>query len=143
MRYGIKRNPFDKVLMAGVFVGIIITVISLLYDAIFLASTGFPYTAIINVSSLIFSINLLFLAIGVIYYGFTRLPKYGNVIFISVFILITVLLLLKVRGVQRTDNEQLNIEFRQLLSVIVVIAGAGAVMLPFLLNNKKFREHVI
>jgi hypothetical protein len=143
MNYDVKRNPFDKVMMTGVFMGIVITVICLAYDASFLAVTGFPYDIIINVSSLIFSINILFLVIGVIYYGFTRIPGYGQWLFIVFFILITLFLLLKIRGVQRTDNEQLNSEFRQLLSVITLIVAAGALIIPFLVNNKQFRRHVI
>lgn len=143
MKYDLKRNSFDKVLMAGIFVGIVVTVVSLFVDATFLESTGFPYDIIINVSSLIFGVNLVFLVIGVIYYAFTRLPKYGTVFFITVFVLLTLFLLLKVKGIERTDNALLNSEFRELLSMIIILVASGAIVLPFLINNRKFREHVI
>jgi hypothetical protein len=57
---------------------------------------------------------------------------------------ITVLLVLKVKGVVRTDDIQLNIEFRELLSGIIIITGIGiAILIPFLFHNKGFRKHVI
>jgi hypothetical protein len=143
MKLELKQHPFDKVMMTGVFIGIISTVLSIFYDMIFLESTGFPYTAIINVSSLIFSLNILFPIIAAIYYGFERLTRYGNILFITLFALATIILLLIVRGVDRTEDRHLNIEFRQLLSGIILIAGIGAVLVPFLLENKKFKENVI
>ena len=143
MNQDVMKNPFDKVMMTGVFIGIVITVISITFDAIFLESTSFPYTAIINVSSLIFSINLLFLVIGAIYYGFSKIKRYGNIAFAIFFALITIILLLKVRGIDRTNDLHLNIEFRALLSGIIVITAIGALIFPLLLNNKGFRKHVI
>ena len=143
MKYVLKAKPFDKVMMTGVFIGLIITVVAMAFDAAFLETTDFPFTSIINVSSLIFSISLLFMVIAVIYYAFTRLSKYGNILFIGFITLLTILLLRKVGGVHRTDNQHLNAEFRALLSVIILIVAAGAVGLPFLLNNRKFRDQVI
>lgn len=143
MKYDIKAGPFDKVMMTGVFLGIIVTIVALAFDAAFLESTGFPFTSIINVSSLIFSITLLFMVIAVIYYGLSHWSKYGSIIFIGLFVLVTVLLLIKVANVHRTDNQHLNHEFRQLLSIIILMVAAGAIFLPFLVNNRKFREHVI
>jgi integral membrane sensor domain MASE1 len=143
MKYDIQQNPFDKVMMTGVFIGIILTVLSIFCDVLFLEVTGFPFDEIINVSSLIFSINILFLVVPAIYYGFTRLSRYGTLIFIAVFVLSTLFLLLKVRAVHRTDNEHLNSEFRVLLSLIILIMAAGAILIPFLVNNKKFRKYVI
>jgi integral membrane sensor domain MASE1 len=143
MKQILRKSPFDRVMMTGVFIGIVISVISIFYDAIFLESTGFPYTGIINVNSLIFGINILFLAIAPIYYGFTRLPKFGNLIYIIVFVLITILLLLRVKGIERTDNEHLNLEFRHLLTTIIILTAAGIIGLPFLLQSKKFRDKVI
>lgn len=143
MKYDIQRNPFDKVMMTGVFIGITLTVVAIFCDAAFLETTDFPYDIIINVSSLIFSINILFLLVPVIYYGLTRLSKYGNLIYIGVFASIALFLLLKISGVHRTDNEHLNSEFRTILSIIVLILAGGAILIPFLINNKNFRKYVI
>ena len=143
MKYDIKANPFDKVMMTAVFLGIIVTIVALAFDASFLESTGFPFTSIINVSSLIFSITLVFMVIAVVYYALSHWLKYGSMLFIGLFVLITVLLLVKVAGIHRTDNQHLNHEFRQLLSIIILMVMVGAIFLPFLVNNRKFREHVI
>ncbi|MDP4265269.1 MAG: hypothetical protein Q8941_22275 [Bacteroidota bacterium] len=144
MDQDMKNPAFDKVLMTGVFVGIIITVILLFYHVIFLQSTDFPFSTMINVSTLIFSVNLLFLVIGPVYYGFIKLSKYGNILYMIVFILLTIFLVMKTKGVDRTDDDQLNIEFRQLLSGIIIITGIGiSFLLPFLFYNKSFRKNVI
>lgn len=139
-----KKSLFERVMMTGVFVGIFITLATLFYDLLFVESTGFPLSEIINIASLIFAVNLLFLVIGPVYYGFLKLTRFGDVLFIVVFILLTIFLLLMVRGIDRTDNVKLNIEFRRLLSGIIIIAGAGAsILLPFLFHNKKFEKNVL
>lgn len=139
-----KKSLFERVMMTGVFVGIFITLATLFYDLLFVESTGFPLSEIINIASLIFAVNLLFLVIGPVYYGFLKLTRFGDVLFIVVFILLTIFLLLMVRGIDRTDNVKLNIEFRRLLSGIIIIAGAGAsILLPFLFHNKKFERNVL
>jgi hypothetical protein len=141
----IKSKPiFEKVMLSGVFVGIMITIVAMIYDLVFVTETGFPYSSIINVSSLIFSINLFFLVVGLIYYFFLRYSKYGDISFIVFFVLLTVFLILKAKGVVRSDDYQLTVEFRELLLGIIAIVGAGgAFLLPFLFHNKGFRKHVI
>jgi hypothetical protein len=140
-----SKNPvFEKVILSGVFVGIIITLLTMIFDLAYVKETDFPYSSIINVSSLIFSVNLLFLLIGFIYYWLLRYSKYGNIIFMLFFALLTVFFILKVKGIDRTDDHNLNVEFRQLLSGIILIVGIGAsILLPFLFHNKGFRKHVI
>jgi len=143
MKHTWIKNPFDKVIMAGVFEGLVLTVVLIIYHLIFVESTGFPYTQFINAPSLIFGINLLFLVIGPVYYGFTRLPKYGDLLYIVVFVLIAILLLLKVRDVHRMDNVYWNVVFRHLLSGLIILVVAAIIGLPFLLHSKKFRDAVI
>ena len=143
MKYDLKANPFDKIMMTGVFIGLIITVIAMAFDAAFLESTDYPFTTFINVSSLIFSLNILFMALAAIYYGFTKLSKYGSIMFIVFFALLTIFLLIKVAGVHRSDNQHFNSEFKMVLSVIILMVAAGAFGIPFLVNNKWFRRDVI
>lgn len=144
MQQEIDTPAFDKALMTGVFVGIITTVVLLFFHVIFLQSTGFPYSTIINVSTLIFSVNIFFLLVGPLYYWLNRISKYGTVIFVIIFVLITAFLVMKASGVQRTDDHQLNVEFRELLSAIIIIIGlAAAFLVPFLFHNKGFRKNVI
>lgn len=142
--YDFKKTLFERVMMTGVFVGIFITVATLFYDVIYVGQTGFPYASYISVTSLIFAVNLVFLVLGPIYYGFIKLSKYGEIVFIALLIAFTVFLLLKVKGVQRTDNAKLNDEFKSLLSGIIIIVSLGAaVILPLLFHNRKFEKSVL
>ncbi|HEU4634314.1 MAG TPA: hypothetical protein VFS22_10030 [Flavisolibacter sp.] len=144
MDYEFHQSPLSKAILTGLFAGFTATIVCLVYNLIFRESTLFSLSDIINVSSLIFAVNLLFLVIGIIYYGFIRSFSKGNLIFITVFALLTVFFAWKAEGVHRSANEVLNTEFRQLLLGVVIIIGlSAAFLLPFLFHSKKFEEHVL
>jgi len=136
------QSRFSKGLLTGVFAGFAATVICLIYNAWYRGSSGFQLSGIINVSSLIFAINTVFLFIGVLY-GFINTLKKGDILFVILFLLIIVFCIWKTEGVQRTDNQQLNTEFRQLLLGVVLITGIAVLSIPVLFHSKKFEEHVI
>jgi len=116
----------------------------MIYDLSFKENTGFPFSVIINVSTLIFGVNIFFLAVGAIYYWCVKISRVGEIFFIALFLFLTILVLIKVRSIQRTDNAVLNIEFRQLLSGIIIIVGVGvSLVIPVLYHNKKFEEYVL
>ena len=139
-----KKSIFYRSFMTSVFVGIVTTVFAMIYDLSFKENTGFPYSVIINVSTLIFGVNIFFLVVGALYYLFVKIPRFGEGLFIAIFTLLTVFVLLKVRGIQRSDDRLINIEFRELLSGIIIIVAVGiAVLIPVLYHNKKFEEHVL
>jgi hypothetical protein len=144
MDYDFHQSPLSKALLTGLFAGFTATVFCLIYNLIYRESTAFSLSDIINVSSLIFAVNLVFLVIGAIYYGLIKSFRKGELIFIVVFALLTIFFAWKAEGVQRSANELLNSEFRQLLLGVVIIMGVSAVVLiPFLFHNKKFEEHVL
>lgn len=144
MEKDFQKSIFYRSLMTAVFVGIFATLLTMFYDLIFVETVKFPLAAIINVASLIFAVNLLFLAIGLIYYAFIISFKRGDIYFIAVFVLLTFFFLWKAQGVIRTDDYTLNTQFRQLLSGIIVIIGAiASVAIPFLFHNKKFEKYVL
>lgn len=139
-----QKPVFYRSLMTALFVGIFTTILTLIYDLFFVEMLEFPLSAIINVSSLIFCVNLLFLVIGLVYYAFITLFKQGNIFFIIVFILVTAFLVWKAEGVNRTDNYTVNIQFRSLLAGIIIIAGIlASFAIPFLFHNKKFEKYVL
>lgn len=139
-----QKPVFYRSLMTALFVGIFTTILTLIYDLFFVEMLEFPLSAIINVSSLIFCVNLLFLVIGLVYYAFITLFKQGNIFFIIVFILVTAFLVWKAEGVNRTDNYTVNIQFRNLLAGIIIIAGIlASFAIPFLFHNKKFEKYVL
>ena len=139
-----RASVFDRAVKTAVFVGIVTTILTMFYDLIFVQTFKFPFSEIINVASLIFGVNLLFLIIGFIYYAFIKAFKKGNIFFSALIILLTIFFAWKAEGVFRTDNYAFNMEFRHLLSGIIVIMGiAAALAIPFLFNNKSFEKHVV
>ena len=141
--YDFPKSKFYQAMMTGLFVGFISTLICLVYNIIFRSSTKFDLSDIINVSSLIFIINLIFPLIGIIYYGLMNAFKKADTIFIIIFLVLTLFFVWRTELVHRTDNALLNTEFRNLLLGIVLILGVSALSVPFLFHNKKFRDGVL
>jgi hypothetical protein len=138
-------TPFSKALLTGVFAGISATFICIIYNVIFRNETGYQLFNLINVSSLIFGVNILFMLIGIIYYWFIKYGKRGGeILYIGVFVLITVFGILKTHGIHRTDDVTANIEFHHLLiAMIIILSIAASIGIPVMFHSKKFEEHVL
>jgi hypothetical protein len=137
-------TPFSKATLTGVFAGFVTTVLCLAYNIFFRDSTGFPLSDFINVSSLIFAVNLVFLVLGMLFYFFLRLSRRGDIIYTIVFLVITAVLSFLAAGIHRSDSPLLNKEFRELFIPIVIMIGlAAAIGIPFLYRSRKFEEHVL
>lgn len=144
MEQEFRKSVFYRALMTSVFVGIIVTLLTLFFDLIFVESLHFPLSSIINVSSLIFAVNFLFLVTGLIYYACRQISRKGDIVFIALFLLLTAFLVWRVQDVMRTEDEHVNEQFRQLLSGIILIVGlSAAIAVPFLFHNKKFEDNVL
>ena len=144
MEQDFKKTIFYRSFMTCVFAGLAGTVLCMFYDLAFVQMMKFPLSAIINVSTLIFAINIVFLVIGMLYYTAVALLKNGEPVYITLFILVTAFLLWKIQGFKRTDNPVINTQFRYLSSGIVIILGLlAAVIVPVLYRNKKFDEYVL
>src|SRR2546423_5719340 len=111
MNYEFHQSPFSKAMLTGLFVGIIATVVCLIYNIIYRDSTGFYPADFINVSSLIFAINLLFWVLGIVYFIFLRTFKKADIIFIAVFALLTLFCLWRSIESHRSDNPQITTQF--------------------------------
>jgi cytochrome c biogenesis protein CcdA len=130
--------------MTCVFVGIAGTLLSMFYDLYFVEFLQYPLSSIINVATLIFGVNLVFLVIGFLFYGFTTFSRYGERVYIIVFILMTGFFIWKMQGAHRTDNDLVNLQFRYLSSGIIIILGLlASVAVPFLFHNKQFNKYVV
>ena len=138
-----QPSVFYRAMMTGLFVGIIDTVICLAYNIGYRDITGYTPSAMINVSSLIFAVNLLLLVIGIVYFIFLRAFKKGDFIFAAVFAGLTILLIWKAEGIHLFPDSQVNSGFRGLLAGIILIVGLSASCLPFLFHSPKFAEHVL
>lgn len=144
MNYENGQTAFSKAFLTALFVGIITSVICLIYYAIFRAETGMLTAAIINVASIIFGVNSLFLLLGILYYFLRQLKSTGEIIYIAGLILLTIFFSWKAETVVRSSDHYLAIEFRELLLGIVLIVGiAAAIVVPYLFHNKKFERNVL
>ncbi|HMG68816.1 MAG TPA: hypothetical protein VK588_14055 [Chitinophagaceae bacterium] len=144
MDYDFPKSKFYQAMMTGFFVGFFATIVCLIFNIIFRDSTGFPLSSYINVSTIIFLVNILFPILGIIYYGFLNSFKKADVSFILVFALLTIFLVWRSETVHRTEDVNINSEFKTLLSGVVLILGISAtIFIPLLFRSKKFQETVL
>lgn len=142
MNYEFHQSPFSKAVLTSVFVGFFATVVCLIYNIIFRESTGYLPADFINVSSLIFAVNLIFLVVGLIYFFFLRTFKKGDVVFEILFGLLIVFCAWSAAHAHM-KNPTLTSEFRTLLIGVIIIMGIGIELVPLLFHNKKFEEAVL
>jgi hypothetical protein len=143
MNYEYHQSPFSKAMLTGVFVGFVVTIICLIYNIIYRDSTGFLPADFINVSSLIFAVNLLFWLIGIVYFILLKSFKKGNIFFLVLFGLFAAFCIWRSAVMHRWDDTHLNAQFKGLLEGILVIMTIGIFIIPYLFHNKKFEEHVL
>jgi hypothetical protein len=136
-------SVFFKTMMTGLFVGIVDTLVCLAYNIFYRDITGYVPSELINVSSLIFGVNLILLVIGMVYFLFKKISRSGDVIFGVFFLALTLFLAWKTEMIQRFADAHVNHEFRGLLLGIVLICGISAACLPLLYNSRKFSDFAI
>ncbi len=142
MDYEFHQSPFSKAILTSVFIGFFTTVVCLIYNIALRESTGYLPADFINVSSLIFVVNLIFLIIGLLYFVSRRFSK-GDMIFEVLFIVLTIFCAWRASYAHMENNPVLTSEFRTLLMGVIIIMGIGAVLVPLLFHNKKFEDAVI
>ncbi|MBS1662387.1 MAG: hypothetical protein JST68_15190 [Bacteroidetes bacterium] len=139
-----EHSMFFRAMMTGLFVGIVDTVICLAFNIFYRDITGYVPSELINVSSLIFGVNLLLWAIGMLYYVFKLMTAgKGDLLFSMVVGLVTAFLAWRTELIQRFSDVRLDHEFRGLLLGVVLVCGVSAVCLPLLYNNRKFEEFAL
>lgn len=138
------QTQFSSALLTSVFAGLVATLLCMAYYLGYKEITGFPFSSIINVSSLIFGINILFVLIGLTYSIFTRYLVIGEVEYIVLFVIATIVSVYGAMHTHRSNDALLNREFRELLTGLVIIIGVCAfALIPFLSHNKKFIDKVL
>src|SRR5438874_6213164 len=123
MDYEFRPSRLTRAILTGLFAGLIATVASLIFNIIYRDATHYRPADFINVSSLIFALNLVFLAIGVIYFIFLRNFRRADLIFMAVFVLLTVFCVWKGEEIQLSLNHLITVQFRGLLLGIILISG--------------------
>lgn len=138
------RTRFSDMVLTGLFAGMAATLLCMIYYLAFKSITGFPLSSLLNVSSLIFVINVIFLCIGFLYYWLSDKSKKPDLLYIIVSIALTAIAIVLTFTAHRSDIKLINNEFHELLSGILVIMGLTAAFgIPFLYHNRYFNEHVL
>ncbi len=138
MDYDYKQTGFSKILMTGLFTGIIATLLNLVYNYVYRSVTNLNPSEIINVSSLIFiSVSVLLIA-GFIYFLFVKYLKQGKIFYIILFLILTVLSIVVAFAFQRSSDPQISSQFRGLFIGVNLILGLSATfVIPYLSNHDK------
>jgi len=144
MEDNFESGMFCKVILTGLFAGIFATLGCLLYDLLFCYYSGFPYATIINISTIIFAITTVVFVAGLLYYYMLKAFRSGGVVFVITFLLLTAFCLWRTSFVERSVDYHETVEFRELLSGILIITGVSCFLLiPVLFNNKAFNKYVV
>lgn len=138
-----EENLFTHTMLAGLFIGIIDTLICLAYNIGYRNYTGYTPSDVINVSSIIFAVNLVLLLTGMIYFLFIKVFGKRDYIYVVVSVLFTIALAWKTELIHRFTDTAVNTEFKGLLLGIVLILGVSAILLPFLSRSRFFDNYVI
>ena len=134
---------FTNAMMSGLFIGIIDTLICLAYNIGYRNFTGYAPSTLINVSSLIFGVNLLLLLTGMVYFVFTKVFGKRDYVYVAITFLLIVFLAWRTEIGHRFTDTTVNSESKGLLLGIVVIMGASAIALPFLYRSRFFAKYVL
>jgi hypothetical protein len=137
MSYQTKQIPFGKIFLTALFAGIIATMLCLAYDIWFRMSTYYGPSEFINVSSIIFIVNILLLIAGTAYYALKSWSTRGDLIYTLSFLLIIVFCIWKTMGIHQFTDLKVNGEFIKLLSGIILIVGITMLSIPYIYNHKK------
>lgn len=136
-----NNNPdkllFSKAILTAVFAGIIATLACFVFDIYYRLATWYGPSGYINVSSIIFIVNILFIGAGVAYYGFKSWSKKGDYLYFGFVFILIAAALWKTTGIDRFADHRLNLEFIQLLSGTLGIIGFFMLCIPFIFNNRR------
>jgi|SRR6185437_2376465 len=138
-----QLSVFYSAMMTGLFVGIIDTLICLAYNVFYRSYSGFFPSELINVSSIIFVVNLLLLLLGLVFFLFIKSFKGGAGAFGILMLVVTFYLAYKIFAGHPYNDARMDSGYHGLYGGILIILGVSAACIPVLFKNKKFLEHVI
>jgi hypothetical protein len=132
--------PFGKSFLSALFLGILATMVCFVFEIWYRLATYYGPSDFINVSSIIFIVNILLLVAGVTFYAFKTLFKKGDLMYSVFFLLLIAFCIWKIDGIHRFTDLKLNREFIQLLMGIAIIIGIATLFIPYFYNNKKINS---
>lgn len=143
MDYEFHQTPLSRPLLTSVLVGLAATVICLFFNIFYRESTGYQPADYINVSSLIFGVNLVFVVVGLLYFVFLRLFKKADLIFEVLFAVILIFCIWMATRATIENSALLSKEFRTLLIVVIAVMGVGAILVPYFYRHKKLVDFFV
>lgn len=136
-------STFSRALLTAVFIGFFDTLICLTFNIIYRNETGYMPSMLINVSSIIFVVNFLFMCIGMLYYVFQQLFGRKDIVFELVTVLAVLFLAWRTELGHRFEDQLVNNEFKGLLLGVLIIVGVGIAAIPFMFRSKLVEKYVI
>ena len=132
------QTNLSKAVQAGLLAGILSTLACLTYDFIFRSITLFSLSpALINVATIIFASLLILLTSSIIYYLLaTYLKKAGEILYVVVFIILTLICINVALHFQRSADAHSSLQFRQLFLGIIIITGLATFFVPFFAKHE-------
>jgi hypothetical protein len=119
------ETHLSKAILTGLFCGIATTITCLVFTIIYRSIAGFYRTIYVHVPLRIFSCNVLLLKIGAIYFEIKKYIPHVTLVFVTVFVLLTLFCLWKAAAIP-------VVKFTRLLTGIIIIVGVYAdIPLPF------------
>jgi hypothetical protein len=132
--------PFSKAFLSALFLGILATMVCFVFEIWYRLVTLYGPSDFINVSSIIFIVNILLLVAGVTFHAFKTWFKRGDLMYLVFFLLLFTFCIWKIDGIRRFTDLKLNREFIQLLGGISIIVGIAALCIPYFYSNKKINS---
>lgn len=138
-----NQSFLSKSILTGLFAGIIATLVSFIFEITYREATGYGQSIFINVSSIIFVVNLILLAAGLTFYRIKISFKRGNLIFFLLALITTAFCIWKSESFHQFANKKLSMESSHLLSGVLLIVGLSAMLIPFFFSNKRIGDFIL
>ena len=128
---------FYKSLMSGLFTGMIITTLNLVYNFIYRDVTNFSPSSFVNVTSIIFVSILVSLVAGLIYFFIVAYAKKTSILYNLLFLVLTAFVTYVAFTVHRSADARVSDQFHGLFAGIVIITGlTDALLIPYFVTHR-------
>lgn len=139
-----EKSLFFRTFMTALFAGLVATLATVIFDMVSAQVFYFPLSFINNVSTLIFTVNILFPVLGVLYYACLKLTPKGDPIYMLICLVLTGYYAFKAWGMHADADLGRNIQIRDLFTGIALILGLiAAFAVPYFYHSKSFERNVV
>lgn len=137
MNYETEQGTFSRSVMAGLFAGIVATLVNLVFDFFYREVTQFNPSQVVNVASIIFASILFSIVAGLLYYFIVPYANKSRLLFVILFIALTVFFTYLAFTVHRSDDAKVSSQFHGLFGGVIIITGViDALLIPYMARHK-------